>query len=186
MKVPTRLIAGLGILMISASPLLQAAPQDQRGPDDNRPGQQQGADHGKGPQNGGNDQHGNDRGPGPGDNRQQPDRQDNHSDNRGDNRQQQGHQDNRGGNRPPQNFDQVRQTFHQHRDMIGRGQPLPPGIYIREGHPLPRGYGKRLDSRSLQYLPRYDGYEWRRVGPDVVLIAVATGVIYTILNGVLN
>lgn len=167
MKVPTRLIAGLGILMISASPLLQAAPQDQRGPDDNRPGQQQGADHGKGPQNGGNDQHGNDRGP-------------------GDNRQQQGHQDNRGGNRPPQNFDQVRQTFHQHRDMIGRGQPLPPGIYIREGHPLPRGYGKRLDSRSLQYLPRYDGYEWRRVGPDVVLIAVATGVIYTILNGVLN
>ncbi|EPN57317.1 CigR, partial [Pseudomonas syringae pv. actinidiae ICMP 19079] len=64
MKLPNRFITGLGILMISASPLLQAAPPDQRGdgPDDNRGGQQQG------PQNGGhnergNEERGNDRGP---------------------------------------------------------------------------------------------------------------------------
>lgn len=165
MKLPNRLIAGLGILMISASPLLQAAPQDQRGgPDDNRQGQQQGP----GPQNkGGHDQgnqgHGNDNRP-----------------------QQQAHQDNRGGNLPPENFDSVRNTIQQHRDVIGRGQPLPPNIHIAKGQPLPHGYGKRLDSRSLQHLPRYDGYEWRRLGSDVVLIAVGTGIVYAILDGVLN
>jgi Ni/Co efflux regulator RcnB len=158
MKLPNRLIAGLGVLIISASPLLQAAPQDPRGGhDDNRGGQQQGP----GPQNnGGHDQ--------------------------GNRPQQQAHQDNRGGNRPPQNFDDVRHTIQQHRDVIGRGQPLPPNIHIVKGHPLPRGYGKRLDQRSLQHLPRYDGYEWRRTGSDIVLIAVGTGIVYAILDGVLN
>ncbi|MFJ4144847.1 anti-virulence regulator CigR family protein [Pseudomonas sp. NPDC089734] len=155
MKLPNRFVAGLGILLISASPLLQAAPPDQRDDHDNRGGQHQ--QQGPG---GSNDRgHGN-----------------------------QGHQDNRGGggNRPPQDFGQVRQTFQQHRDVIGRGQPLPPGVHIVKGKPLPRGYGKRLDSRSLQYLPRYDGYEWRRLGTDVVLIAVGTGIVYAILDGVLN
>ncbi|WP_122284462.1 anti-virulence regulator CigR family protein [Pseudomonas syringae group genomosp. 3] len=175
MKLPKRFITGLGILMISASPLLQAAPPDQRGdgPDDNRGGQQQG------PQNGGHNEHGNehgnersnDRGPG---------------NDKSDGPGKQAHQDNRGGNRPPQDFGDVRQTFQQHRDVIGRGQPLPPGVHIAKGQPLPRGYGKRLDSRSLQYLPRYDGYEWRRLGTDVVLIAVGSGIVYAILDGVLN
>ncbi|GFM88366.1 hypothetical protein PSCICO_37650 [Pseudomonas cichorii] len=160
MKLPNRFIAGLGILLISASPLLQAAPDQRDGRDDNRGGQQHGPQNNGGPDgrgNGGNKGHGN-----------------------------QGHQDNRGGNRPPQDFGQVRQTFQQHRDVIGRGQPLPPGVHIVKGKPLPRGYGKRLDSRSLQYLPRYDGYEWRRLGTDVVLIAVGTGIVYAILDGVLN
>lgn len=169
MKLPNRLIAGLGILMISASPMLQAAPQDQRGgPDDNRQGQQQGP----GPQSkGGHEQGRQGQNPGPG------------NDNRP---QQQAHQDNRGGNRPPENFDSVRNTIQQHRDVIGRGQPLPPNIHVVKGHPLPPGYGKRLDSRSLQHLPHYDGYEWRRLGSDVVLIAVGTGIVYAILDGVLN
>ena len=169
MKLPNRLIAGLGILMISASPLLQAAPQDQRGgPDDNRQGQQQGP----GPQSKGGHEQGNQgQNPGPG------------NDNRP---QQQAHQDNRGGNRPPENFDGVRNTIQQHRDVIGRGQPLPPNIHVVKGRPLPPGYGKRLDARSLQNLPRYDGYEWRRMGTDVVLIAVGTGIVYAILDGVLN
>lgn len=169
MKLPNRLIAGLGILMISASPLLQAAPQDQRGgPDDNRQGQQQGP----GPQSkGGHEQGRQGQNPGPG------------NDNRP---QQQAHQDNRGGNRPPENFDGVRNTIQQHRDVIGRGQPLPPNIHVVKGRPLPPGYGKRLDARSLQHLPRYDGYEWRRMGTDVVLIAVGTGIVYAILDGVLN
>lgn len=169
MKLPNRLIAGLGILMISASPLLQAAPQDQRGgPDDNRQGQQQGP----GPQSkGGHEQGRQGQNPGPG------------NDNRP---QQQAHQDNRGGNRPPENFDGVRNTIQQHRDVIGRGQPLPPNIHVVKGRPLPPGYGKRLDARSLQHLPHYDGYEWRRLGTDVVLIAVGTGIVYAILDGVLN
>ncbi|MCD5975813.1 anti-virulence regulator CigR family protein [Pseudomonas quasicaspiana] len=169
MKLPNRLIAGLGILMISASPLLQAAPQDQRGgPDDNRQGQQQGP----GPQSkGGHEQGRQGQNPGPG------------NDNRP---QQQAHPDNRGGNRPPENFDGVRNTIQQHRDVIGRGQPLPPNIHVVKGRPLPPGYGKRLDARSLQHLPHYDGYEWRRMGTDVVLIAVGTGIVYAILDGVLN
>lgn len=157
MKLPNRIITGLGILMISASPLLQAAPPDQRGngPGDNRGGHQQGPRDNDGPGN-----RGNGKGPGP------------------------SHQDNRRG--PPQDFGPVRETFQQHRDVIGRGQPLPPGIHIVKGRPLPPGYGKRLDRRSLQYLPHYEGYEWRRLGTDVVLIAVGTGIVYAILDGVLN
>ncbi|WP_163018477.1 RcnB family protein, partial [Pseudomonas viridiflava] len=32
----------------------------------------------------------------------------------------------------------------------------------------------------------YEGYEWRRLGTDVVLIAIGTGIGYAILDGVLN
>ncbi|WP_390888748.1 RcnB family protein [Leclercia adecarboxylata] len=38
----------------------------------------------------------------------------------------------------------------------------------------------------LKGLPQYQGYEWRRVGSDIVLVAVTTGIVYTILQGVLN
>ena len=34
-------------------------------------------------------------------------------------------------------------------------------------------------------LPVYPGYEWRRAGGDFVLIAVGTGIVYEILDGVL-
>lgn len=166
MKVSNRLIAGLGVLMLSASALVQAAPPDQRGGhDDNGPGQHQ--DHGPqgGPQDNRGNDHGNDHG------------KDQHADNRGN--------DHREG-RPPQDFGDVRRTIQEHREIIGRGQPLPPNIHVVKGHPLPRGYGRRLDDRSLQYLPRYDGYEWRRLGTDVVLVAIGSGIVYEILDGVLN
>jgi Ni/Co efflux regulator RcnB len=166
MKVSNRLIAGLGVLMLSASAMVQAAPPDQRGiHDDNGPGQHQ--DHG--PQGGPQDNRGNDHG--------NDHRNDQHADNRGN--------DHRGG-RPPQDFGDVRRTIQEHREVIGRGQPLPPNIHVVKGHPLPRGYGRRLDDRSLQYLPRYDGYEWRRLGTDVVLVAIGSGIVYEILEGVLN
>lgn len=154
MKVSNRLIAGLGVLMLSASAQVLAAPPDQRGGyDDHGPGQHQ--DHGQ----------------------QGPRGDDHRNDNRGN--------DHRGG-RPPADFGDVRRTIQEHREVIGRGQPLPPGVHIVKGHPLPRGYGRRLDDRSLQYLPRYEGYEWRRLGPDIVLIAVGSGIVYEILDGVLN
>jgi len=160
--VANTLVAGLAVLMVSASPLLHADERDQRGGyDDNRPGQHQD----QGPQgNGYGNDHNNRNAPPP----------------------QQGHVENRGGNRPPQDFGPVRQSFQQHRDIIGRGHPLPPNVHYVVGRPLPHGYGARLDSRSLQYLPHYDGYEWRRMGTDAVLIAVGTGIVYTILDGVLN
>lgn len=157
MKVSNRLIAGVGVLMLSASALVHAAPPDQRdGHDDHGQGQQH-QDHG--PQGG-------------------PQGNDHRADNRGD--------DHRGGGRPPADFGNVRRTIQEHREVIGRGQPLPPNVHIVKGHPLPRGYGRRLDDRSLQYLPRYDGYEWRRLGPDVVLVAIGSGIVYEILEGVLN
>jgi Ni/Co efflux regulator RcnB len=150
MKVSNRLIAGLGVLMLSASALVQAAPPDQRGADDNGPGQHQ--DHGQpgGPQ--GDRGNGNNNG---NDHRNEP-----RPDNRGNNQR---------GGRPPADFGDVRRTISEHREVIGRGQPLPPGVHI-----------------SLQYLPQYDGYEWRRLGPDVVLIAIGSGIVYEILDGVLN
>ena len=168
MKVSNRLIAGLGVLMLSASALVQAAPPDQRGGNDNGPGQHQ--DHGQ--QGDPQGDHGNGNGNNNGnDHRNEP-----RADNRGNQR----------GGRPPADFGDVRRTISEHREIIGRGQPLPPGVHIVKGHPLPRGYGRRLDQRSLQYLPQYDGYEWRRLGPDVVLIAIGSGIVYEILDGVLN
>ena len=34
-------------------------------------------------------------------------------------------------------------------------------------------------------LPYYPGYEWRRMGGDIVLIAIGTGVVYEVLEGML-
>jgi len=51
------------------------------------------------------------------------------------------------------------------------------------GKPLPPGIAKKLDGRLLGQLPRYDGYEWMQAGVDLILVAVATGVIYEVLNG---
>ena len=40
-------------------------------------------------------------------------------------------------------------------------------------------------NRALAHLPYYPGYEWRRTGADIVLIAVSSGIVYEILDGVL-
>ncbi|MNC75555.1 hypothetical protein D3C75_1271110 [compost metagenome] len=80
----------------------------------------------------------------------------------------------------------MRQTIHDQREYFVRGAPLPPGIHLERGRPLPRGYyGERLDNRALERLPYYSGYEWRRAGGDVVLIAAGTGIVYEVLQGVL-
>lgn len=88
--------------------------------------------------------------------------------------------------RPPSDFSQVRRDFHERRGQIGAGPAVPVNVQIRKGQPLPKGYGKRLDERALHGLPRYEGYEWRRIGSDVVLVTVATGIVYTVLQGVLQ
>jgi Ni/Co efflux regulator RcnB len=153
MKLCRTLITATGILLLSVTPLLQAAP----GPND----QGHGPGNGQGP-------HQQQGGPGPG------------HDDRGN------QPSNRGGNRPPADFGPVRQTIQNNRDSFARGNPPPPNVRIERGRPLPQGYGRRLDARALQHLPRYDGYEWRRVGTDVVLIAIGTGLVYEILDNVLN
>ncbi len=101
--------------------------------------------------------------------------------------EQHGPQDDRRGGPPPRDFGPVRQIIHDNHDQFARGAPPPPDVRLERGRPLPPGYyGERLGPRELERLPRYEGYEWRRSGPDVVLIAVGTGIVYEILANVLN
>ena len=64
-----------------------------------------------------------------------------------------------------------------------RAEPLPPGIQrqLERGKPLPPGIAKRFDGPIAREVPRYPGYEWERVGADVVLIEAATRVIVDVL-----
>ncbi|UFH49398.1 anti-virulence regulator CigR family protein [Pseudomonas sp. KNUC1026] len=144
MKLPHSLIAGLGIALLAAAPLVQAGP----GPDDHGPGQ------------------GGPGGPG--------------------GHPPAAHGQPSGGPQPPRDFGPVRQSISDHRGDFGQGRPMPPGVHLVRGQPLPHGYGRPLDRRAMAHLPRYEGYEWRRVGPDVVLVAIGTSVIYEILSGVLD
>lgn len=75
-----------------------------------------------------------------------------------------------------------------YRDYWNPGPALPPGIQknLARGKPLPPGIAKKLDSRLLGRLPHYDGYEWRQAGTDLILVAIATGIIYEVLNGALD
>ncbi|MBU6961267.1 RcnB family protein [Pseudomonas sp. CVAP len=142
MKMPKRLIASLGVLMLSATPLLHVS-ADERD------------DHDRG---------------GP----RYEHRGDDHRDHRPEYR------------RPPQDFGPVREVIRVNHGYFVRGAPPPPGVRWVRGQPLPRGYyGERLDSRALEHLPYYPGYEWRRMGGDIVLIAIGTGVVYEVLEGVL-
>ena len=71
------------------------------------------------------------------------------------------------------------------RDYWSPGPALPPGIQknLARGKPLPPGIAKKLDGRLIGSLPHYDGYEWQQVGTDLILVALATGLIYEILDG---
>ncbi|MFS2200183.1 anti-virulence regulator CigR family protein [Pseudomonas sp. Pseusp3] len=111
-------------------------------------------------------------------------RYDNHGDYHGDERRVP--QDYHHGGPPPRDFAPVRQAIHDNHVYFVRGAPPPPGVIVVRGRPLPRGYyGERLDNRALSRLPYYPGYEWRRAGADVVLIAAGTGIVYEVLQGVL-
>lgn len=89
---------------------------------------------------------------------------------------------------PSIDIGQVRIILGDNRDLIGPAQSLPPGIRknLARGKPLPPGIAKRFDNRLLGQLPRYEGYEWQQVGTDVVLVTLATGLIYEILQNVLD
>ncbi|MBW2956616.1 MULTISPECIES: anti-virulence regulator CigR family protein [Hafnia] len=68
-------------------------------------------------------------------------------------------------------------------------QSLPPGIAknLARGKPLPPGIAKKaVPSNMLRDLPNYPGYEWRIVGDDLVLIALSTAIVTSIINGVFD
>lgn|GEM_PF-198228 len=87
---------------------------------------------------------------------------------------------------PPADLRQVENTLRGYRHEIGRGANVPEHVKITKGAPLPKGYGKRLPKTTAARLPNYEGYEWRRIGSDMVLVAVTTGLVYAIFSGVLN
>jgi len=72
--------------------------------------------------------------------------------------------------------------------LVGQ-KPLPPGIRknLARGKPLPPGIAKRsLPTPFLNELPRYAGHEWRMAGSDLVLVAVASGIIADVLLDVFD
>jgi hypothetical protein len=81
---------------------------------------------------------------------------------------------------------------NQYRDTLvpapANAKPLPPGIAkkVARGGALPPGIAKRyLPQDLLVQLPPRPGYQWVVVDNDVVLIAVATGLIVDILADML-
>jgi Ni/Co efflux regulator RcnB len=66
---------------------------------------------------------------------------------------------------------------------------LPPGIAknLARGKPLPPGIAKKMvPSSMLRDLPHYPGYEWRIAGDDLVLVALSTAIVASVINGVFN
>ncbi|MFV3290203.1 anti-virulence regulator CigR family protein [Pseudomonas sp. NY11955] len=82
----------------------------------------------------------------------------------------------------------VRVILNDNRGYWSPGSSLPPGIQknLARGKPLPPGIAKKLDGRLVGRLPHYDGYEWQQAGTDLLLVTIATGVIYEVLHNVLD
>lgn len=89
---------------------------------------------------------------------------------------------------PSIDIGRVRIVLGDNRQLLGPARSLPPGIAknLARGKPLPPGIAKNFDGRVLSQLPRYDGYEWKRAGSDVVLVAIASGIVYEVLRNVLD
>lgn len=105
----------------------------------------------------------------------------------------QGNQGQGGGNNwqgggPQIDIGGVRIILNDNRDYWSPGASLPPGIQknLARGKPLPPGIAKKLDGRLVGRLPHYDGYEWQQVGTDLILVTLATGLIYEVLHDVLD
>ncbi len=68
-------------------------------------------------------------------------------------------------------------------------KPLPPGIRknMARGKPIPPGLAyNRLPAPYLATLPRYNGYEWRGYGSDLVLVSMVSNVIADVIVDALN
>lgn len=89
---------------------------------------------------------------------------------------------------PSIDIGRVRIVLGDNRQLIGPASSLPPGITknLARGKPLPPGIAKNFDGRVASQLPRYDGYEWKQAGTDVILVAIATGIVYEVLRNVLD
>ena len=88
-------------------------------------------------------------------------------------------------NGPTINHANVMGIIGGYQDYWSPTSALPPGIQknLARGKPLPPGIAKKLDGRLVGRLPHYDGYEWQQAGTDLILVALATGLIYEVFNG---
>lgn len=83
--------------------------------------------------------------------------------------------------------DQITRFFAENR--VREPKPLPPGIRkkIGRGKPMPPGIAKQVLPEDLvALLPERAGYHRVRVGLDVLLVEVATGVIHDVLMDVIR
>ncbi|XKE43867.1 anti-virulence regulator CigR family protein [Halomonas organivorans] len=84
----------------------------------------------------------------------------------------------------------IREVLRRHRDALTLDDRdrLPPGIRMNlaRGKALPPGIARRLDADILRDLPHHEGYEWRRVGWDVVLVDATHDIIHAVIRDVLN
>ena len=85
---------------------------------------------------------------------------------------------------------QIRDIFHGHRDRYAHQDraSIPPGVRqnLARGKPMPPGIAKRFDADIRRDLPHYDGYEWRRVGTDAVLVDITNDIIHDVIRDVLD
>lgn len=78
--------------------------------------------------------------------------------------------------------------IEKHRGQFGSvGKQGHDSPRFAKGEKLPKGVkAHALDRRVTADLPHYKGYEWRRVGTDLILVSVATGIIYAVFDHVLH
>ncbi|WP_456269864.1 RcnB family protein [Kushneria sp. AK178] len=81
----------------------------------------------------------------------------------------------------------VVRTLHAHRDDFKRRSFDAVTIPLKAGERLPDNVdSEQLPDTVKQALPRYEGYAWRRIGNDVVLIGIASNTFYEIFPGILQ
>ena len=85
---------------------------------------------------------------------------------------------------------EVREIFRSRREYLHHDDvdSLPPGIRmnLERGKPLPPGIANNFDDRVRRDLPHYDGYEWRRVGTDAVLVDLTNDIIHEVIHDILH
>ncbi len=72
---------------------------------------------------------------------------------------------------------------------VGGYKPLPPGIRknLARGKPIPPGIAMtRLPDSYVRHLPRYEGYEWRGYGTDLVLVHLLSNKIADVILDALD
>lgn len=86
----------------------------------------------------------------------------------------------------PPHRDQLRREIHRNSHYLRPAPPLPHHLQLVVGRPLPHGWSHRIPPGQLKHLPHYAGYEWHSAGRDLILVAVTGGIVYSILDNVLN